>query len=375
MLSDLTQTASSTHTWAIRMADSALAGYTPLHWKWHYEHGLLLKAVWEVGVAYNLPHYGQFVRDWLDHFITPNGRIRGYQLREFNLDQINPGKLLIYACLQRAEARYVKAIEHLYRQLLLQPRTNTGIFWHKKIYPHQVWLDGLYMAQPFLSGYARLNAIPDLFNDVTRQVILAEALMRDPETGLLYHGWDESRRQRWSNPRTGCSPSFWGRGMGWYAMALVDVLELLPGSHPNRAPLIEILSRLAQALSRFQDAASGMWYQVVNLPDRAGNYLESSVSAMLAYAFAKAVRLGFLTEEYLPVARRAYRGLLENRIKVDAQGAITLEGICGVAGLGGNPYRDGTFEYYISEKTIPNDFKGVGPFILAALELDHSGAE
>jgi len=357
------------------MADSALADYTRIHWKWHYEHGLFLKAVLKVGEASGNQRYSQVVHAWLDHFITPKGRIRTYRLSEFNLDQINAGNLLLSISEHGGGGRYARAIELLRRQLCLQPRTKSGLFWHKNIYPHQVWLDGLYMAQPFQAGFARMSEATAIFDDATRQLILIEQYTRDPETGLLYHGWDESRQQRWANPQSGCSPTFWGRGMGWYAMALVDVLEILPASHSDRAALTEILARLALALSRFQDTATGLWYQVVNLPDRAGNYLESSVSAMLAYAFAKAVRLGYLTEEYLPVARRAYRGLLENKIKVDAQGAITLEDTCGAAGLGGDPYRDGSFEYYISEEVMANDFKGVGPFILASLELDTTGAE
>lgn len=366
---------SLSNIWAVRMADSILAGYTPLHWKWHYEHGLLLKTILKVGIVCGNPRYEQFIHEWLDSFITPNGRIRSYHLRDFNLDQINPGNLLLAIFRQSGEERFGRAIELLHRQLLLQPRTITGNFWHKKIYPHQVWLDGIYMAQPFHAGYAHLKGEPEIFDDVTRQIIQTNQKTRDPQTGLFYHGWDESRQQSWADPQTGCSPSFWGRGMGWYAMAIVDVLEFLPANHSDRGTLIEILNRLAQALSRHQDAASGLWYQVVNLPSRSGNYLETSASAMFAYTFAKAVRLGYLPDEYLPVARRAYRGLLENKIKVDARGMITLEGTCGVAGLSGNPYRDGTFEYYIGEKIIANDFKGVGPFILAALELDSIGVE
>ncbi len=375
MISDQLQAISTTNSWAVRMAESALANYGRIHWKWHYEHGLFLKAVLKVGEASGSQRYSQMVHDWLDHFITPNGRIRTYRLNDFNLDQINAGNLLLSLADQSGESRYARAIELLHCQLNLQPRTKSGLFWHKKIYPHQVWLDGLYMAQPFQAGWARMNGAAEIFDDAIRQLAQIEQFTRDPQTGLLYHGWDESCQQRWANPQSGCSPSFWGRGMGWYAMALVDVLEILPASHSGRAALIDIIARLALALSRFQDPDSGLWYQVVNFAGRPGNYLESSVSAMLAYSFAKGVRMGYLPEEYLPVARRAYHGLLENKIKVDAQGAITLEGTCGVAGLGGNPYRDGTFDYYIGEKTIANDFKGVGPFILASLELDIAGAE
>ncbi len=369
------QTNSSTNSWAIRIANSVLAGYTRTHWQWHYEHGLFLKALLELGAATGNPRYEQFVHEWLDHFITPKGRIRTYRLEEFNLDQINTGNLLFNFDLQGGNGRYAQAIDLLSRQLSRQPRTKSGGFWHKKIYPHQIWLDGLYMAQPFYAAYARMAGDKDIFADVTRQIILIEERTRDPKTGLLFHGWDESHCQGWADPETGCSPTFWGRGMGWYAMALLDVLDILPAGHPDRLALVDILKRLSQALLHFQDSATGLWYQVIDLTDHPENYRESSVSAMLAYVFAKAVRRGYLPCEYLPVACRAYRGLLENRIKVDAQGMVMLEGTCGAAGLGGTPYRDGTIAYYLSEKTIANDFKGVGPFILAALELEMTGAE
>ncbi len=226
------------------------------------------------------------------------------------------------------------------------------------------------MAQPFQAEYALTFDEPAIFDDVVHQFILMDEHARDPQTGLCYHAWDESRSQKWADPKTGCSPNFWGRGMGWYAMALIDVLDILPEAHPGRLSLVKIFQRVSNALLHFQDPATGLWYQVVDLLDRPDNYRESSVSAMLVYVFAKAVRKGYLDSDYLSAARRAYRGLLENMIKVDASGSLTLEGTCSVAGLGNNPYRDGSYEYYVSEKTAANDFKGVGPFILAALEME-----
>ena len=236
-----------------------------------------------------------------------------------------------------------------------------------------MWLDGIYMAAPFYAQYAATFDEPEVFDDVTHQIMLIEKHTRDPRTGLLYHAWDESRQQRWANPETGCSPHFWGRAMGWYVMALVDVLDQLPADHRDYPASLAILDRAAKALGGVQDPSSGLWYQVLDLPERPGNYLESSASAMLVYAFARSVRQGYLPAEYLTLAHRAYRGLLENRIKIDSRGLLNLEGTCGVAGLGGKPYRDGSFEYYVKEKTITNDFKGVGPFILAALEMDLAG--
>jgi unsaturated rhamnogalacturonyl hydrolase len=369
------QVVTVTNSWAVRMADSVLARYPLARAHWHYEHGLVVNAIAKVGMTTGESRYEQFVRDWVDHFVTPGGHIRTYRVEDFNLDQINPGKLLFPHYRRDGDGRYANAIKVLFEQLQRQPRTLSGGFWHKQIYPFQMWLDGIYMAGPFYAEYARTFNAPDGFDDVTRQMILIERHTCDPRTGLLYHAWDESKAQKWANPETGCSPHFWGRAVGWYAMALVDVLDILPQEHPNYPVLVEILKRLAAALVRVQDKSTGLWYQVLDLPDRPGNYRESSVSAMLAYAFAKAVRKGHLAPEYLSSARRAYRGLLENQIKVDAQGLLTLEGTCGVAGLGGKPYRDGSFEYYVKEKTVTNDFKGVGPFILAALEIDAAGIE
>jgi unsaturated rhamnogalacturonyl hydrolase len=364
----------TTNSWAVRMADSALARYSLPRAHWHYEHGLVVKAIADMGAATGEKRYEQFVQAWVDHFVTPEGHIRTYRLEEFNLDQISPGRLLFPLYARDRDDRYAHALQLLYTQLQNQPRTHSGGFWHKQIYPYQMWLDGIYMAGPFYAEYARAFGKPEGFDDVARQVILIERQTRDPHSGLLYHAWDESRKQRWANPETGCSPHFWGRADGWFIMALVEILDLLPGEHPLRAELLSILARLARSLVDVQDASTGLWYQVLDQPQRPGNYGESSVTAMLVYSFARAVRKGYLTCEYLLAARRGYRGLLENQIKVGARGLLNLEGTCSVAGLGGRPYRDGSYEYYTREKIATNDYKGVGPFILAALEMDHDGA-
>jgi unsaturated rhamnogalacturonyl hydrolase len=358
------------NSWAIRMADSVLQSYPISQWKWHYEHGLVIKAIAAVGATSGETRFQAVDQEWIDHFVNANGEICTYRMDEFNLDQINPGRLLFPLYQRTGEGRYAAALNLLRSQLRDQPRTPSGGFWHKQIYPNQMWLDGLYMAGPFSAEYAVTFNEPAIFDDLTHQFLLLDQHACDPQTGLLYHAWDEARVQKWANPVTGCSPHFWGRAIGWYVMALVDVLDFLPSEHLHCAALIEILDRLAHAMTRFQDPASGLWYQVINLPNHPGNYRESSVSAMIAYGFAKAVRKGWLAPEYRSAAQRAYRGLLENMIRVDARGSLTLEGTCSVAGLGGVPYRDGTYEYYIQEPVATNDFKGVGPFILAALEMD-----
>ncbi len=361
------------NTWSIRMVESTLQRYTAKDFQWHYEHGLQVMAIQKAGEATGEERYLKFAADWIDTFIRPDGSIRTYRADEYNVDQINAGKLLYGAYERTGDERYRKAIEHLRNQMRKHPRNSVNGFWHKQIYPFQMWLDGIYMAGPFLSEYAMRFNEPKTFNDVTHQINLIEKHTRDPKTGLLYHAWDESKAQKWCDPETGLSKYFWGRAVGWFVMAIVDVLEHLPQDHAQRSELIVILERASAAVVKVQDEATGLWYQILDLPEREGNYLEASASAMFVYAFAKGVRNGYLAQDYLLSARRGYRGLLQNLIKIDAQGLLTLEKVCGGAGLGGVPYRDGSFEYYVTEKIIPNDPKGVGPFILAALEMEQAG--
>jgi unsaturated rhamnogalacturonyl hydrolase len=226
------------------------------------------------------------------------------------------------------------------------------------------------MASPFYAEFASRFGEPEGFNDVAHQIILMQERTRDPKTGLLYHAWDESRSQRWADPESGCSPNFWGRAMGWYAMAIPDVLDHLPLDHPQRDRLIAIFRATLDAALQVQDPARGVWYQVLDQGNRPGNYLESSASCMFVYALAKGVRKGYLGEEYLAAAQKGFDGILREFVTVDDQGWAHLDGICAVAGLGGKPYRDGSYEYYVGEKTIANEYKGVGPFIMASLEME-----
>ncbi len=358
------------NTWSVRMVESTLQRYTLNDARWHYEHGLQVMAIQKAGEATGKALYTRFVLDWIDHFVRADGSIRTYRMDEYNLDQINAGKLLFGVYERTGDERYRKALDLLRQQLRTQPRNHSNGFWHKKIYPYQMWLDGIYMAGPFLAEYARRFGEPATFEDVAHQIRLIEEHTRDEKTGLLYHAWDESKTQRWADPATGRSPHFWGRAIGWYLMAIVDVLDHFPRQQAHRLDLIAILDRTAGALVKVQDVSSGLWYQILDLPDRRGNYLEASASAMFVYALAKGVHQGYLAQDYLLSARRGYHGLLQHLIKVDSQGLLTLEGTCGGIGLGGEPYRDGSFEYYVSEKVVPNDPKGVGSFILAALEME-----
>ena len=363
--------------WSTRMADSEMRR-NPEPWmidfretpKWEYTQGLVLKAILQVWQATGDEKYFQYVKTYYDQFIDNDGNIMTYKLEDYNIDRINPGKVLFMLYQKTGDEKFKKAIFLLRKQMQTHPRTSEGGFWHKKIYPHQMWLDGIYMASPFLAEFAKTFNEPALFDDVTNQIILMEKHARDEKTGLLYHGWDESRQQRWANPETGRSPNFWGRAMGWYSMALVDVLDFLPTDHAKRPDVIAILQRLATAIANFQDAETGLWYQVVDKAGKEGNYLESSASSMFAYALAKAVRHGYVDESFRTVARKGYDGILKHFIEVDEGGEVQIHKGCSVAGLGGEPYRDGSYEYYIGEKIRSNDPKAVGPFILASLEFE-----
>jgi unsaturated rhamnogalacturonyl hydrolase len=352
------------------MARSVMARKPLLARRWHYEPGVALLALKRVWVQTGEQQFFDFVRQNMDEFIGPDGSIRTYRLEEYNLDQIREGCLLFALYETTGEERYKRAACLLREQLRTQPRTRAGGFWHKEIYPHQMWLDGIYMASPFYAEFASRFGEPEGFDDVAHQIILMQERARDPKTGLLYHAWDESRSQRWADPESGCSPNFWGRAMGWYAMAIPDVLDHLPLDHPQRDRLIAIFRATLDAAVQVQDPASGVWYQVLDQGDRPGNYLESSASCMFVYALAKGVRKGYLGEEYLAAAQKGFDGILREFVTVDDQGWAHLDGICAVAGLGGKPYRDGSYEYYVGEKTITNEYKGVGPFIMASLEME-----
>lgn len=250
-----------------------------------------------------------------------------------------------------------------------QPRTNAGGFWHKKIYPYQMWLDGLYMATPFLIRYAKEFNQPQWFDEVTFQLIEVHKRTLDEKTGLVYHAWDESCEQRWCVLETGQSKHFWSRATGWYMMALVDVLEYLPEDHKDREDIILILTELSDSISNFRDEKTGLWYQVMDMGGEKRNYLEASGSAMIIYAFAKGANNDWLPEKYLDMANETFDSLTENLVETDKDGFVVLKNTCGACGLGGNPYREADYEYYVTEIKVDNDQKGMAPVILAAIEL------
>ena len=339
--------------------------------KWDYTQGLMALAMLQVADSSKNEHFYAYAKGFADKFIDETGAISTYTVDEYNIDRVNPGKFLIYLYKKTGTEKYKKAVDILRRQLDTHPRTTEGGFWHKKIYTSQMWLDGLYMGAPFYAQYAKEFNRPNDFADVVKQFVIVNKHTYDSKTGLNYHGWDEQKQQAWANKVTGCSPNFWGRAMGWYAMGLVDALSILPAKQEGRADVLAIFKQVASGIKKYQDKQTGVWYQVLDQKGREGNYLEATASSMFVYALLKGVRLGYLNKSYQQVAERGYQGILKQFIKNNADGTISLTSCCAVAGLGGNPYRDGSYEYYISEPKRDNDPKGVGPFIMASLEYEY----
>lgn len=337
--------------------------------KWDYEIGVVLmgfERLWEMTKDKN---YLDYTKHIIDHFIGPGGDIRTYKMDEYNSDNIPPGRQLLLLYRQTGQQKYMTAATTLRNQISWQPRNRTGGFWHKLKYPSQMWLDGLYMVEPFYAEYASIKNRQEDYNDIINQFVWMEKYSRDAKSGLLYHGWDESRLQRWANPATGLSPEFWSRSMGWYMMALVDVLDFVPKNHPRRGELIAILNRLSTAIVEFQDEKTGVWWQVTDKANTDKNYLESSGTAMFVFALAKGMRKGYLPATYNAPLQKAYKGMVHEFVKQDANGQYHYVQAVAGAGLGGEPYRDGSYEYYVNEPRRDDDLKTIGPFIQACIEI------
>ncbi|WP_438495245.1 glycoside hydrolase family 88/105 protein [Paenibacillus sp. IHBB 3054] len=366
-------TEATTGRWSRKIADTILGACNGqgeneyVLERWAYVPGMLLMAMARAGVQLAEPEYLSFMTRHMDSFIREDGSIRSYTLEEYNLDQINQGKNLFRLYQQTGETRYAEAAHLLAAQLIGHPRTSEGGFWHKKVYPFQMWLDGLYMASPFLAEYGKVFQRPELIDEAAHQLLLVERRTRDPRTGLLYHGWDESREQEWADSSTGLSSHFWSRAMGWYAMAVVDCLEHFPVTHPQRGTIIGIFQRMCGALAEVQDSKTGLWYQVLDQAGRKGNYLEASGSCMFVYAMAKGLRLRYLEPSFKDVMLQGYEGILAHLTSEDEQG-VHLHKICHGAGLSKD--RNGSYDYYISEAMVSDAAMGVAPFLLASLEVE-----
>jgi len=335
--------------------------------KWSYTTGLLMEAMDDVANATGDVRFADYARRTIDSYLGDDGTIRTYDAESYNIDNINSGKMLLRLYARHGDEKYLRAIETLDAQMQDHPRTSDGAFWHKLRYPHQLWLDGVYMGMPFLASVGVMQGDHEKLAEAVKEFSIARSHLRDAETGLYYHAWDEAKEQEWADPESGRSPHFWSRGVGWYAMALVDILDVIPAEETElRQPLLEIITELADSLVQVQDS-TGTWFQVLDMPNEPGNYREASGSAMFTYFLAKALNNGYLPESYRGVAETAYRGLVSEFVAVDADGAFHLTNICSTAGLGYG--RDGSFEYYMSEKVVRNDPKGLAPAIMALLQI------
>ncbi|HUV01674.1 MAG TPA: glycoside hydrolase family 88 protein [Bacteroidales bacterium] len=359
--------------WSVRMANTVIATSDSLIYyvdrkpKWAYDVAFLGMAIDRLGSVDS--RYSKYMEDWVNYFVQADGSVIDYRLEEYNLDRIFPGRNVLTLYRRNPVAKYKIALDNFIEQLKTHPKTNSGGYWHKNIYPWQMWLDGIFMASTYMVQYAKEFNAPEWYDVATSQVKMVYEKTLDQNSGLLMHAWDESRQQKWCDPETGKSHYPWSRATGWFTMAILDILDYLPDDHPDRNSLIKILQNTCEALLKVRDPKTGIWFQVLNHGGREGNYLEGSGSAMFTYVFARGAHKGYLDKQYLDIANEAFDGVIKELVSVDEEGLVTFHNICGGCGLGGNPYRDGSYEYYVNEKRFDNDTKGVAPFILAALEL------
>ena len=364
--------------------------------KWSYVMGIELEGMLDTYLAYGGEDIRKYCQEYTDTMINEKGDIRGYNILDYNLDNIRTGHFVTRMYNLYPEAKNKLAINTMMKQLQNQPRTITDkVFWHKAIYAYQVWLDGIFMGLPFRCLTASTQLKPKdaikIYDDAVNQLKITYERTLDPQTGLNRHAYDETRDAFWSDKETGLSQHCWGRAQGWYSMALIEVLDALPEDYSRRGEVLDLLQKDLDAVIKWQDQASGAWYQVMDEPGREGNYLESTCTSMFAYVLMKAYNKGYLGEKYRNAGIKAYQGILKNFIRVNADKTISLTQCCEVAGLGPaatpqviaamkkinpkgsvkeNKRRDGSYEYYLSEPIRDNDAKGVGPFIWASLEYE-----
>lgn len=337
----------------------------PAHW--NYIDGCMMTALLNFAEITGDKKYSDFVCDFIDYYVGDDGSILGYSKDKYNLDDINEGRVLFDLFDMTGKEKYLKAIERLHSQIVEQPRTNTGNFWHKQIYPNQIWLDGIYMAQVFYVRYQLKNG-GDI-SDTLSQIKNVRKYMFSEEKGLCYHGMDCSKSAFWADKQTGLSKNFWLRAIGWFTVALADIIAYTDGT--DREEFISVFRDVIKGISQYADPEIGMYYQVVDCGGREGNYLETSGSSMIAYAMLKGARLGVIDESYAALGRKTFDGICKKYLTVSENGELHLGGICLVAGLGpeDNKRRDGSYEYYISEPVVENDAKGVAPFLLCYTEV------
>ena len=358
-----------------RFAAQYLEHYQPYKPYWNYEDGCVLLGCIDLYRATGKEPLRDFVLRYLEKVITPDGVITYFPADKYNIDSINCGRALFFAYDETGDERYRKAADFLSERLKTHPRCECGNYWHKEIYPEQIWLDGLYMAQPFRVAYdMRWGGMQDA-PDIVRQFANVRRYLYNPEKRLYYHACDMAKRQPWADPETGCSPNFWLRSMGWYLMALIDSADLMEEQlYEHYRALVDLFREALPGIAAWADPLTGLYYQVIDRADVKDNYLETSGSAMVIYATLKGVRLGLLDEDtYLPAARKAFENLTDTMLRQDEDGLWHLHGICAVAGLGPGEKRDGSVAYYLSEPVVADDAKGVGPYLMALSEYLEAG--
>lgn len=357
--------------WAKLGAETMLSREPNMNLKhrWEYEDGLMLNGIYDVYKLTKDPRYLEYIKSNMDLFVDGQGNIANYPYEEFNLDNINEGKALLDLYQETKDLRYKFASDKLYDQLLHQPKTKGGSFWHKNKYPYQVWLDGIYMASVFYARYQKTFGLSGHFDDVIHQFVEAYEVTVDEKTGLCYHAYDETRNQDWADKKTGHSPHFWLRSIGWYLMASVDVLEYLPADSDGQEKIRRILNDLLNAMQKVADPKTNLWYQIPDEGDRPLNYLESSGSLMILNAIAKGLRKGYLQEEkWGAILDKGWSNAITQFLSITKEGWVNVNKICHVGSLIG--WKNGTYAYYMSEPIVANDHKGVGPFLMLATEME-----
>lgn len=370
--------------WSVKLADSEMARRGDRHFfggsnpraRIDYTTSFFGTALVKLADRTGKPAYADYGLKFGTSFVAADGSIHTYKLEDYNIDNIPPGKVLLLAWERGDRSPAIKqAIDTLYGQMQKHPRTSDGGYWHKLRYPNQMWLDGLFMASPFLAHYGKVFEEPAAFDETAKQILLMDKHGYDAKTGLYYHAWDETRSRPWANKETGQSPNFWGRAVGWYGMAIVDSLDFFSPTHPEVEHVNEVLRKVADGIVRWQDPKTGLWWQVLDQGAREGNYLEATASSMFVYTLAKGINRGYLPrDKYLPALLKGYEGIVRDLIRQNPDSTVDLTRCCSVAGLDyttstGRP-RDGTFEYYVSEPIVDNDLKGVPALILAGIELE-----
>lgn len=337
---------------------------------WNYIDGCMMTSLLSLYHETHDQKYLNFVKTFIDYYVFEDGTIRGYHKENYNTDDICESRVLFDLDRIFHDPKYKKAIELTYTHIQEQPRTHEGNFWHKKIYPNQVWLDGLFMAQPFYTKYETYLNNKKNYADIKHQFEMVRNRMFNEDKKLYYHGYDASKSIFWANQKTGLSQNFWLRAMGWFVVAIVDVYEEFHDEETRNSFFKPLLKEIIDGLLLYQDQKSKLFYQVVDMPKEKGNYLETSGSALISYAILKGVRLNALDETYIPIGLSIFDGITQNYL-TEKDGDLNMGGICLVAGLGPdtNLRRDGSFAYYISEPIVENDAKGVGPLIMAYTEV------